>query len=258
MESVNASVMNRNPFYAIAQFTGQDGNTYVVEGGFMMTRMHDFCGGLVVSSVWADTHLVPKRDAGWGQLWRSMYYGYGEATAAQQEAVKKTASPRAWEETYQAIVPNLHAYVGPEPMQTDRAEQIMRLSLAMGMVSMAWSHARRGVFVADRFHRLARSRDTMLMITPTQPAYHSTCKLYTWLGEESIIRGPASLGMHASEVTTGPVYINPNTSHEVCLTTLVTTSATNSIRHELPKEEVDKYANPLFKTMLPQGVFHNG
>jgi hypothetical protein len=258
MEAVNASVMSRNPFYAIAQFTGQDGNTYVVEGGFIMTRMHDFCGGLVVSSVWTGVRPAPKENEEWGQLWRALYYGYGETSDAQQAAVKQTAGPRAWHSTYRAIVPDLHAYVGPGPLSTERAEQIMSLSLGMGMVSLSWSHARRAIFVADRFSRQARSRDTMRMITPTQPAYLGTCKLYTWTGDEAIIRSPSNLGTHASEVTTGPVYVNPNTSHEVCLTTLVTTSSTGAIRHELPKEEIDKYANPLFKMMLPQGVFHNG
>lgn len=266
----NAQALVRSPYYGIAKYTAIDGSTRVVDGGFMMQRIYDFCGGLLVSSAWTATHATVAQANEWAPhpTWKSAFYGAMETDGPRCKELMGEYAVNSWPK-YADVIPDLHVYCGPDPLLVEQARDIMRRSLGAAMVTMAKNNARRAVFVADRVSLRPLTRDTLRAAAAHGIVYDRLPGVMSWpdeqvtgeYGKEATLM-PFTTMLHAYHNTStfsgGEPYINPNTHHEVAVCKLLSGENTKRLEFVLPTAESEKFKNPLLLNLLPQSAFHNG
>jgi len=278
-----------NPVYGTFQYKSLDGNCAgVIEGGFLWQYMHDFCGGILVSSAWASLeHTTAPGEDEWGvgHYWRRVLWGTAEGNNSSVcEDIRKRALRASWP-TWATVVPSVAPYVENEEMRDSDALRLMQNSVAGAILSTARSLGRGGIFAADRMER-AETRAAMERAAALPHSYvslptyghspHYTTpsgnapRVGSMGGRESMIHGAwnetlcRNTGMKAGMV---PPYINHNSGNQVALQWITVHRYTDPspVHHtddtgsawSLTGPGKECLRSPLIYDLLPQQVFHN-
>lgn len=241
-----------------------------VEGGFLVSPIHDFCGGIIVSSAWAGTNVPGIGGRFNNGTWRRPMYGEGERglpeAAEKIRLINGDQFEKAWE-----WLPDFHAYCGPDPVTLGEAEEIMEASLGAAMITMSWNQGRRGVFGADRTTIRPRTHKIMKAGTEAGLAYICQPTVYEQgdpMGNGACVWNTYDLCTSRAAYHKGDGYKNPNTGASVSMDSIITTETGskapmcheggNSARWTVPHKELDKLKSTEVVSSLPQMIFHNG
>lgn len=264
-----------NPLYGIAKFKDSRGHWRVVDGGLMTTPIYDFCGGMMVTSAFVRSYLTGTGADMWGDsYWRSVFPAYGDREFAKQ--YNASAMTSKWKE-FADLIPDLHAYCGPDPISADKAESVMQDSLGAALITTSWNTGRRGMFAADRVTANPNTRRVVHAASEMTHAYGQLPGVTEWAGMHGRTQHqPRAFADYAGAIVyrasarfvPGDNYLNPNSGHTVAMCGAIVdqSNGTPSIIYratqkenpwELPEQEAGKFKNPVLFDMLPQALFHN-
>lgn len=247
-----------NPVYGIYQ--GRLGDaTWVAEGGFLWQYMHDFCGGILVTSAWTAISRVDGRPKDvWGaNSWCRHFYAAGMGT----DNIGQDARRQSWA-TWGPRIPSIDAFVKPGTIG-ERGDLVMLLQRSVGaaMITLGRNLSRYGLFVGDRTvspetaYKLECGTQVPYIFAtlpriavPARQGARPAARMW----DSTLIRQPARFGSSCP-------YTNPNTGRSVAMSWAMIAQLARA-KPRLWKPNSDTYEQIVSGTLdplFPQGVFLN-